>query len=168
MFRDQRIQMFVQSLKLIDPYWSTPTLYFPLTYSKILLQKFEFSKVFTGLYLMAFYSLLWLSNIIQHAFNGFDISRHLARGDVIFSDSMPVLILKWSKTNQLSNKVQYETIPEIPHSLLCPVLACKNMLATFTGSANDHLFAICRRGRWLPLKDSIVMWVFHHTTKAPD
>ena len=67
---------------------------------------------------MALYSFLHLSNIVLHAFTGFDISRHLARGDVIFGDLLAVLILKWSKTNQLRNKVYYVTVPEILHSLL--------------------------------------------------
>ena len=30
------------------------------------------------------------------------------------------------------------------------------MLAAIPGSENDPLFAICRRGRWLPLTDCIV------------
>ena len=59
-------------------------------------QKFEFPQVFTALYLLAFYSFLHLSNIVPHAFTGFDIPRHLARGDVIFGDSSAVLILEWS------------------------------------------------------------------------
>ena len=45
-------------------------------------QKFEVSKVFTAFYLMAFFSFLQLSNIIPYAFNGFDLSKHLARGDL--------------------------------------------------------------------------------------
>ena len=105
---------------------------------------------------MAFYSFLRLSNIVPHVFNGFDLSRHLAWGDVIFGDSMAILILIYSKTNQFRNKVHYITILENPHSLLCPVLALKNMVATLPGSANDPLFAICRCGHWLPLTDSIV------------
>ena len=57
-------------------------------------QKFQFSQVFIALYLLCFYFFLRLSNIVPHAFAGFDISRHLARGDVIFGDSSAVLILQ--------------------------------------------------------------------------
>ena len=129
-------------------------------------EKFEFSQVFIALYLLAFYSFLRLSNIVPHAFTGFDISRHLGRGDVILGDSSAVLILKWSKTNQLRNKVHYVTIPVIPQSLLCPVLALKNMLAAIPGSKNDPLFTIPRRGCWLPLTDSIVRKHLYRVIKA--
>ena len=75
---------------------------------------------------------------------------------MIFGNSSALLILKWSKPNQLRNKVHYVTIPVIPQSLLCPVLALKKMLAAIPSSQNDPLFIILRRGRWLPQTDSIV------------
>ena len=137
LFKDQRIQMFVKSLKINRPLLlkTTPVFSIEMLQDIVLQsQKFEFPLVFSALYLLAFYSFLRLSNIVPHAFSGFDISRHLARGDVIFGDSSAVVILKWSKTNQLRDKVHYVTIPVIPQSLLCPVLARKNMLATIPGS----------------------------------
>ena len=70
------------------------------------------------------------------------------------------------KTNQLRNKVHYETIPVIPQTLLCPVLALKNMLAAVPGSKNDPLFTIPRRGCWLPLTDSIVRKHRYRVIKA--
>ena len=159
MFKDQRIQMFVKSLQINRPLLVKTNSVFSIDMLKhIIMQskKLEFPHVFTALYLMTFYSFLRLSNLVPHAFTGFDLSRHLARGDVIFGDSYAVLILKWSKTNQLRNKVHYVTIPEIPQSVLCPVLALKNMLQQIPGSHNDPLFTIFRRGQWLPLTDSIV------------
>ena len=169
LFKDQRIQMFVKSLKINRPLHLKTTPVFSIEMLQVTViqsQKFEFSLVFTALYLLAFYSFLRLSNIVPHAFNGFDMSRHLARGDVIFWDSSAVLILKWSKTNQLRDKVHYVTIPVIPQSLLCPVLALKNMLAAIPGSKNDPLFTISRRGCWLPLTDSIVRKHLHRVIKA--
>ena len=47
----------------------------------------EFSEIFLSVYLLAFFSFLRLSNLVPHAKHGFDPSRHLARGDIIFSDN---------------------------------------------------------------------------------
>ena len=130
-FRDQKIQMFVKSLQINRPLAIKSNPVFSvdmLTYIATQCQKFEFSHIFAALYLLAFYSFLRLSNIVPHSFRGFDPSRHLARGDVIFGDTSAVVILKWSKTNQLRDKVKYVTIPKIPHSPLCPFGSLKNML----------------------------------------
>ena len=169
MFKDQRIQMFVKSLQVNIPLLLKTTAVFSIEMLRDIViqsQKFEFSQVFIPLYLLAFYSFLRLSNIAPHAFTGFDTSRHVARGDLIFGNSSAVLILKWSKTNQLRNKVHYVTISLIPQSLLCPVLALKNMLAANPGSQNDPLFTIPRHGRWLPLTDSIVRKHLKRVIKA--
>ena len=94
----QRIQMFVKSLKINRPLLLKTTPVFSIEMLQdIVIQskKFEFPQVFTALYLLVFYSFLHLSNIVPHAFTGFDRSQHLARGDVIFWDSSAVLILKW-------------------------------------------------------------------------
>ena len=107
-------------------------------------------------YLLAFYSFLRLSYIVPHSFKDFDTSRHLARGDVIFGDTSTVIIIKWSKTNQLRNKVHYVTIPKISQSLLCPVLALKTMVDSNPGTQNDPLFTISKTGCCLPLTDSMV------------
>ena len=55
-------------------------------------QKFEFPHIFTALYLLAFFQFLQLSNIVPHAFQVFDLSRHLARGDLIYGDSLAMII----------------------------------------------------------------------------
>ena len=133
-FQDHRIQMFVKSLKINTPLMIKSNPVFStdmLTHIVLQSQKFEFSHIFTPLYLLAFYSFLRLSNIVPHSFMSFDVSRHLARGDVIFAQTSAVVILKWSKTNQLRNKVNYVTIPVVPHSLLCPVVALKTMIQKF-------------------------------------
>ena len=142
-FRDQRIQMFVKSLKINRPLAIKSNPVFSvdmLTHILLQCQEFEFSHIFAALYLLAFYSFLRLSNIVPHSFMGYDPSRHLARGDVIFGDTSAVVILKWSKTNQLRDKINYVTIPKIPQTFLCPILALKNMLKMIPGDKNDPLF----------------------------
>ena len=169
MFQDQRIQMFMKSLKINRPLMikSTPVFSTDMLLHIVLQsQKFEFPHIFAALYLLAFYSFLRLSNIVPHSFMTFDISRHLARGDIIFGETSAVVILKWSKTNQLRNKVQYVTIPVIPHSLLCPVVALQTMMQKIPGSKNDPLFAVPRHGKYLPLTDSMVRKHLNRVVKA--
>ena len=116
----------------------------------------ENPQFFTKLYLLAFVSFLRLSNMVSHSFSSFDISRHLARGDIIFSHDMVIILVKWSKTIQSRNKIAHIHITVLPGSRLCPVTALKCMLAVVPGSQDDPLFSICRQGRWVPLTDSIV------------
>ena len=123
--------MFVKSVQINRPLTIKSTPVFSINMLRDIViqsQKFEFSHIFAALYLLAFYSFLCLSNIVPHSFMGFDLSRHLARGDIIFGDISAVVIIKWSKTNQLRDKVHYVTIPKSPQALLCPFLALKPML----------------------------------------
>ena len=168
-FRDQRIQMFVKSLQNNRPLTIKTNPVFSMDMLRDIVvqcQKFEFSHVFAALYLLGFYSFLHLSNIVPHSFMGFDLSRHLARGDVIFGDTSAVVIIKWSKTNQLRDKVHYVTIPKIPQSLLCPFLALKTMLEKIPGAENDPLFTVPRHGQYLPLTDTIVRKHLKRVLKA--
>ena len=161
--------MFVKSLQINRPLAIKSNPVFSVDMLRqivIQCQKFEFSHIFAALYLLAFYSFLRLSNIVPHSFMGFDLSRHLTRGDVIFGDTSAVVILKWSKTNQLRNKVNYVTIPKIPQSLLCPFLALKTMLETIHVTKNDPLFTIPRQGHYLPLTDTIVRKHLKRVLKA--
>ena len=86
-FRDEKIQMFVKSVRINGPLVVKTNSIFT---EKILLdiiaatKTLEFSESFLSIYLLAFFSFLRLSNVVPHAKNGFDPSRHLARGDIIF------------------------------------------------------------------------------------
>ena len=80
--------------------------------------------------------------MVPHAKNGFDPSRHLAQGDIIFSDNEAIVLVKWSKTIQSRDKVVRVVIPKLPGSKLCPVTALSNMLHLVPGSNNDPLLAI--------------------------
>ena len=90
--------------------------------------------------------------MVPHSFKNFDVSRHLARGDIIFSHDMAIILVKWSKTIQPRHKIAHV----LPGSKLCPVTALKHMLAIVPGYQDDPLFSICRQGCWVPLTDSIV------------
>ena len=100
--------------------------------------KLEAPQVFTSLYLLAFFSFLRLSTMVPHSFKNFDVSRHLARGDIIFSDDMAIILVRWSKTIQSIDKIAHVNIPVLPGSRLCPVTALKHMLAIVQDLSRIH------------------------------
>ena len=86
-FSDHRIPIFVKSLKINRTF--QPKIKLVVDEDLLLkivtvAQHLPHSQVFTTLYLFCFFSFLRLSNILPHAVNGFDFTRHLCVGDVIF------------------------------------------------------------------------------------
>ena len=102
-FQDQRLPLFVKSLKINRSFQPRTTL---LVDEHLLLemvtdsQHLPNSMAFTASYLFTFFLFLRLSNILLHAVNDFDPTRHLCVGDVIFSDAGATFLIKWSKTIQ--------------------------------------------------------------------
>ena len=116
----------------------------------------EHPHVFTTVYLLAFFSFIRLSNIVPQSRAQYDHSRHLARGDVIFSSTEAIILIKWSKTIQIRDKVLTIRVPFLPGSSLCPVTALKAMIALVAGSDNNPHFATHTYDSVLPLTDSMV------------
>ena len=86
-FRDEKIQMFVKSVKINRPLLiKTNSIFTEQMLLDIIAttETLEFSEIFLSVDLLAFFSFLRLSNMVPHEKNGFDPSRHLARGDIIF------------------------------------------------------------------------------------
>ena len=131
-FRDHRIPLFVKSLKInrsFQPkikYWWTKICFLRLLLLPSIYHILKFSQPFI---FFCFFSFLRLSNILPHAVNGFDFTRHLCVGDIIFSDVGAKVIVKWSKTIQDRVSSTTVNIPSLGASALCPTTALKSMLA---------------------------------------
>ena len=113
-------------------------------------------QIFKALYLLSFYSFLRLSNLVPHTVVQFSPLKHLARGDVILRPDKLVLMLKWSKTMQSNNQIKPVTVPRIPNSNICPVVAIKNLLDLTPRGSNLPLFQFKVAHNWLPLTDNRV------------
>ena len=111
-------------------------------------------KIYKALYLLSFYSFLRLSNLVPHAVSQYSHLKHLSRGDVIFRPGKAVILVKWSKTMQNNDQVKLITVPRIPNSSLCPVVALSNLLALIPKGANNPLFQIKVALEWVPLTAS--------------
>ena len=143
-FRDQRIPLFIRSLKINRPF--TPKI--QLLIDDTLLLKIvtvsaqlQFPLVYKALYLVAF-SFLRLSNILPHAAKNFDKTRHLCVGDIILSTHRAVILIKWSKTYQDRVKTTTIDIPFLGASQLCPVTALSQMLAAYPSHQDCPLFQL--------------------------
>ena len=109
-FRGEKIQMFIKSLKINRPLTIKNTSILTDVMLLNILEtttQLEHPQVFTALYLLTFFSFLRFSNMVPHSFATFDIPRHLARGDIIFSYDMAIILVKWSKTIQGRDKVVF-------------------------------------------------------------
>ena len=115
----------------------------------------EHNVTFIALYSFIFFSFLRLSNLLPHTSKQYDYTRHMARGDVIFSHSGATVIIKWSKTIQDRKHTRTINIPYLGHSDICPIGALKTMFSRVPGSDNDPLFMILKKGSPVLLTDSI-------------
>ena len=106
---------------------------------------------FVALYSFCFFSFLRLSNLLPHTANKFDITRHLARGDIIFTSFGAIVIIKWSKTMQNRRDTCTIAIPSLGCLKICPVTTLKTMFACFPGTDNDPLFRIYKKGTMFAL-----------------
>ena len=157
-FKDERLPLFIKSLRLQAPF--NPKLVLSLDIE--LLQKivskcdnFSFPVVFKPLYLVTFFSFMRLSNLLPHSVNSFDDTRQLAKGDVIFGHQGAVLVVTWSKTVQ--NRKDFATIPlpDLQGGPLCPVTALKVLFQASPRGPNSPVFMIPRQKQWGPLTDSV-------------
>ena len=155
--KDERVALFLKSLRINQPF--NPTLATIITVpmlEQILLisDHMKHPLIYKALYLFMFFSFLRLSNVLPHSAKSFDITRHLTRGDLIFSDSACTVLIKWSKTLQNRKEIKTIAIPSLENSILCPVAALKNMFLAFPAARNDPLFVVPAAKSDVPLADS--------------
>ena len=96
-----------------------------------------------------------LSNILPHSAAKFDVTRHLARGDVNFGPHACTVLVKWSKTMQDRKETTTIFLPLLGSSVLCPVSALKAMFQAIPAGKNSPLFLVARQGLPVPLADSV-------------
>ena len=92
--------------------------------------------------------------MLPHSPKQFDLTRHLTRGDLIFSENSAVIIVKWSKTIQNRKNFTTITIPSLGASPLCPIDALQAMYRAIPLGNNSPLFCCDTNGQVAPLSDS--------------
>ncbi len=73
----------------------------------------------------------------------FDLTLHLARGDIIRGDPGFHVIVKWTKTLQTTHNITTVPLPYVHQSPLCPVKALLTMFSEFPlHNSNFPMFSI--------------------------
>ena len=156
-FRDNRLPLFIKSIKINRPLQPSSKLVVDenILYSICATStSLPFYNTFKALHLLAYFSFLRLSSILPHSKATFDKSRHLCKGDITFSQSGAVVVVKWTKTLQDRCKVASVSLPNLGASPLCPIADLKD-LGTFNPVDNDKpLFEILSLFASVPLTDS--------------
>ena len=157
-FKDERLSLFLKSLKLQAPFKPKLVLSLDIELLRKIVDQcdlLQFPIVFKPLYLVAFFSFMRLSNLLPHSVATFDYTKQLAKGDVIFGHHGAVLVITWSKTMQ--NRKDFATIPlpDLCGSPLCPVAALRTLFQVFPDDSNSPVFVIPRKSGLVPLTDSV-------------
>ena len=157
-FKDERLPLFIKSLKINAPLALKGQKIITVNMLQKIIdisQTLDHLLVFQTLYLFTFFSFLRLSNILPHSARQFDPTRHLTRGDIIFSQKLCTVIVKWSKTLQDRKQMATITIPDLGTSPLCPMKALRNMFQAVPADKNSPLFLINKTLGPVPLTDSM-------------
>ena len=156
-FSGNRIQLYLKSLRINRPFQP----HIPQIVDEYLLARivsacdhFPNPIVFKALYTISFFSFLRLSNLLPHSIKTFDVSRHLCRGDILFSQTSATVLIKWSKTIQNRQEIKTIVVPSLQNSSICPVQAVQKMLASYPGHDNAPMFQIPGDSILIPLTDS--------------
>ena len=154
MFSNPRIRLFTKSLALSAPLKITLNSIIDIpTLTSIVLRcdSMFMGQVYKAAFLLSFFSFLRISNLVPHAISKFNPLEQLARADIIFAPPGALVLVKWSKTLQLKNKLKILKIPSISNSPLCPVSALQVLLAITPKGDNRPLFQIKSNHQWFPL-----------------
>ena len=102
---------------------------------------------FWALFLIAFFTFSRKSNLVVTGNNTFNPEKQLCRADIRVGSRGLLVKFRWSKTNQFGKRELLVPVVAIPGSILCPVVAYKNMVRFNPASDTDPAFCICRSGK---------------------
>ena len=111
---------------------------------------------FWTLLIFGFFMMARKSNLVPDSISKFDKGKHLCCSDVLLSDNLVLVSLKWSKTNQFSDRQHYIPLLAMEGSALCPVKAYKKLLALIPNSPEAPLFQMMKDGKFLPLTYNVL------------
>ena len=151
-FRDERLPLFIKSLTINAPLAPKVQNLISVDLLQKIVKSDKNPYIFQPLYLLAFFS--FLSNILPHSARQFDPTRHLTRGDLIFSQNSCTVIIRWSKTIQNRREVKTIAIPSFGLSPLCPIASLQNMYKAIPALKNSPLFCLPSSNNVISLSDS--------------
>ena len=106
--------------------------------------------------LFGFFLMARKSNLVPDSTKKFDKTKHLCRRDVLLSDNLLLVSLKWSKTNQFGDRQHFVPLLAMQGSVLCPVKAFKRLISMTPGKSDGPLFVLFKEGRVSPLTYNVL------------
>ncbi len=97
--------------------------------------------LYRAIYLFAFFGFFRISNLVPSSFKAYEITKHLARGDIFVAPPGLQVLLKWSKTMQTGKSYKAVPMAAISNSNLCPVAAFNALSHHHPVSPNSPMFA---------------------------
>ena len=97
---------------------------------------------FWAVCLVAFFGLLRKANLLSKGLAQFNPEKHLRRGDIFFFTDWVVVVNRWSKTIQFSQRVLTIPLPRIPQHPLCRYTALHNTFQKVPAPLSGPAFAI--------------------------
>ena len=95
-FKDERIPLFLKSLKIQAPFCPSVKTHIDISTLEAIFfqcQSLPYPEIFRPLYLLCFFSFLRLSNILPHTIKSFDSTKQLARGGGFISVNQDAVVL---------------------------------------------------------------------------
>ena len=109
-----KIQLYLKLIKKTAPFCVKLHHIIDITFLTSLVSKCDstyMGSIFKAVYLTAFFGFFRLSNLVPHTVASFSMLKHLTRGDIFFSSSHAIVLLKWSKTMQNDNQARLIKLP---------------------------------------------------------
>jgi integrase len=114
-------------------------------------------------FLFAFYLMLRKSNLVPVSSSAFDSTKQLTRGDVLVSSSALLVVIRWSKTVQFSQRVIKLPLTAIPSSPLCPVTAYTRMITLCPAKCSDPAFSRIKKGKAIAISYTELQSFLRHS-----
>lgn len=108
---------------------------------------------FWAVCLVAFFGLLRKANLLCKGLSQFDPSKHLRRGDILFFPDWAIVINRWSKTIQFSQRILTIPLPRLDQHPLCPYTALRHAFQLVPAPLSGPAFVTpaLTKGNLLPL-----------------
>ena len=156
-FQDPRIKYYLKAMALHKAFKVKLKKIVDLHTLQLITRSCDFTymgQIYKALYLVAFFSFLRISNLLPHFTQSFSPIHQLSQRDLIFAPPGLHIIIKWTKTLQIRDKVKILKLPSLGSSPLCPVSALKNVLSLVPKGKNLPVFQVKTGLIWLPLTDT--------------
>ena len=114
-------------------------------------KKLNWHATFWAVCLVAFFGLLRKANLLCKGSTQFNPSQHLRRQDIMFFANWAIVINRWSKTIQFSQRILTIPLPCIDQHPLCPYTALKHAFNLVPAPLSGPAFGVPSPRGLIPL-----------------